>query len=83
MTNKEPCLLWENAKDLAKDKGLTMRGECPVNQLCIGETCIYIAPPGEFGPQQLEKFITRLEKHFQIEDAKKLEALREELIREG
>jgi len=80
---KEKCLLWENARTLGRNKGLILQGECPVNSVCEGPVCIYQSPPGDFGPQQLEKFITRLEKHFQIEDAKKLEKLREELIREG
>jgi hypothetical protein len=41
---KEYCLLWAEARDLAKDKGLNMSQNCPMETLCKGEKCTFIDP---------------------------------------
>ena len=77
------CLLWEGAKALGKDRGLVLHGECPVNSICEGPICVFVSPPEDFGPQQLEKFYSKLEKHFKEQDRKALEVLRLQIIKEG
>lgn len=79
MIKNEGCLLWERGKALANDRRLTIHGECPVLSHCDGSFCFYISPVGDFGPKQLEDFQTRLEKHFDELERRKLQALREEL----
>jgi len=39
----EPCLLWEQTKDLAKDRGFEMSDKCPMDTVCTGEKCVYLA----------------------------------------
>lgn len=74
---KDECLLWERTKDLAKDRGFELHGECPVISSCEGTTCFYISPSADTGPQQIEKFQTRQEKT----DYLKLCELRREIKR--
>lgn len=61
----EHCLLWAGGKAKGEQKGLIMDPLCPVERLCTGEVCVYLAPK-EVAPvqTQTQKFRTRLEKHF-------------------
>jgi len=40
----EYCLLWQEARDLAMEKGLQMSLTCPMDSLCSGEKCVFIDP---------------------------------------
>ena len=62
MKDNKPCVVWEKAKTLAADRGFQMRGECPVNSICEGECCIYIAESAETESHQLKKFEERQKK---------------------
>ena len=42
--NKEYCLLWAEARDLAKERGLNMSEQCPMEGYCSGEKCTFIDP---------------------------------------
>jgi hypothetical protein len=53
--NKEKCVLWERAKNLANDRGLQMSPVCPMEEICNGKRCFYINP--------VEKVEQELQKH--------------------
>jgi len=43
MTKEEYCALWQNSRDKAMDKGFQMDLVCPLEEVCHGETCVYIS----------------------------------------
>lgn len=63
---KNECLLWEKAKDLGQERGLTLSGTCPINSFCSGERCIYQAPainfPDKIKLEKLRKELVTLKK---------------------
>lgn len=76
------CLLWNHAKTLAKDKGFTMHGECPVNSSCDGSFCVFVSPLEdslEIRPTPTEKFYARLDRWEELGLAR----LRQELAKVG
>jgi len=112
--SKEPCLLWDGAKQIGEPRGLILRGECPVDSFCRKAVCFYISSEEEMAqsyktpeerdaslqqeinfylatgklapetsPDQTRKFLSKLREHFRIEDAKRIEQLRRDLINEG
>ena len=40
---KENCLLWEKAKILGQERGITLSGVCPIDAYCKGEQCIFLS----------------------------------------
>jgi len=40
---EEGCLMWEQSKTLAKERGLEMTGSCPVSSVCKGTQCVYLS----------------------------------------
>jgi hypothetical protein len=38
------CLLWQEAKEIAKERGLEMSVMCPMELTCSGEHCVFIDP---------------------------------------
>jgi hypothetical protein len=40
----EYCLLWQQARDLAGERGLDMQLTCPMEELCTGTRCVMIDP---------------------------------------
>lgn len=41
---REYCLLWQQARDLAMERGLEMSPLCPMEKTCSGEHCVFIEP---------------------------------------
>lgn len=80
---KDECLLLKGARELANKKELdASKVICSAINLCTGEFCIYLSPTGDTGPQQLEDFYTRLEKHQEMVDKQKLQQCRQRLEEE-
>lgn len=57
------CLLWQKARDIAAERGLEMSPRCPLQDVCSGESCIMMEP-ATGAQDQINKFYSKLEKHF-------------------
>lgn len=71
------CVLWSKTRVLAQDHGFEMSNLCPMQEVCNGETCVFIEPIKQTA-DNIGKFYERLEKH---QSKVKLENLREELAK--
>jgi hypothetical protein len=59
---REYCILWVGARDKALDRGLQMDLTCPMEEVCTGETCVYLSPDREV-KENLEKLRQELNNH--------------------
>ena len=41
---KGDCILWQRARDLAESRGFEMIDTCPIDDVCTGAGCVYLAP---------------------------------------
>lgn len=73
------CVLWSKTRVLAQDHGFEMSNLCPMQEVCRGETCIFLEPIKQTA-DNLEKFHDRLDKH-QVKV--RLAELRQEINRIG
>ena len=59
--NEKDCVLWENAKDLASDRGFTLSDTCPMINVCRGTRCVYMSDSAKI--EELKKELqTQIEK---------------------